>query len=88
MTQFYFDPAREKFPHSLPDADVFFVSGDDVEMLDEDGDALPEGWYYEACFPGCLPDSEPIGPFDTKAAAIEDARDFNEDMENDEEDKY
>lgn len=32
------------------------------------------GWYWWACFPGCLPDSEPIGPFATEAEAIADAR--------------
>lgn len=32
------------------------------------------GWYWWACFPGCLPDSEAYGPFDTEADAIKDAR--------------
>jgi hypothetical protein len=32
------------------------------------------GWFYWYCFPGCLPDSEPIGPFDTEADALADAR--------------
>lgn len=32
------------------------------------------GWYYWFCFPGCLPDSDAIGPFKTEAEAIEDAR--------------
>ena len=32
------------------------------------------GWYYWYCFPGCLPDSDPIGPFATKADALADAR--------------
>ncbi len=31
------------------------------------------GWYWWACFPGCLPDSEPNGPFDTEADAYLDA---------------
>ena len=31
-------------------------------------------WYYWTCFPGCLPDGEPIGPFETEADALEDAR--------------
>lgn len=34
-----------------------------------------EGWYWQACFPGCLPDSEPSGPFASEAEALEDARD-------------
>jgi hypothetical protein len=32
------------------------------------------GFYWQACFPGCLPDGEPMGPFDTESAAIEDAQ--------------
>jgi len=35
----------------------------------------PHGWlFWQACFPGCLPDSEPIGPFDTQAEALADAQ--------------
>ena len=37
------------------------------------------GWYYWYCFPGCMPDSDPIGPFATEAEALaaaqEDAQD-------------
>jgi hypothetical protein len=32
------------------------------------------GFYWQACFPGCLPDGEPSGPFETEAEAIEDAQ--------------
>lgn len=32
------------------------------------------GFYWQACFPGCLPDGEPMGPFRSEAAAIRDAR--------------
>ena len=32
------------------------------------------GWYYWYCFPGCLPDSEPFGPFASKAEALADAQ--------------
>lgn len=35
---------------------------------------LRVGWYWWACFPGCLPDGEPNGPFATEEEAIEDAR--------------
>lgn len=34
------------------------------------------GWFWWSCFPGCLPDSEPFGPFKTEQEALEDARDF------------
>lgn len=33
-----------------------------------------EGWYYWACFPGCMPDSDPVGPFATEAEALADAQ--------------
>lgn len=32
------------------------------------------GWYWHACFPGCLPDGEPTGPFTSEADAIADAQ--------------
>lgn len=38
-----------------------------------------EGWFWESCTPGCLPDSEPFGPFNTEAEALEDAREGMED---------
>jgi predicted RNA-binding Zn-ribbon protein involved in translation (DUF1610 family) len=31
-------------------------------------------WFWHSCFPGCLPDSEPFGPFETAAEALADAR--------------
>jgi hypothetical protein len=34
------------------------------------------GWYWWPCFPGCLPESDPIGPFATEAEAIADANAF------------
>ena len=32
------------------------------------------GWHWWACFPGCMPDGDPVGPFDTEREAIEDAQ--------------
>lgn len=32
-----------------------------------------KGWYWWACFPGCLPDGEPNGPFPTAEGAYLDA---------------
>jgi len=31
------------------------------------------GWYWWSCSAGCLPDSEPIGPFDSESEAFRDA---------------
>jgi hypothetical protein len=32
------------------------------------------GWYWWACFPGCLPDGDPSGPFASEQDAINDAQ--------------
>jgi hypothetical protein len=32
------------------------------------------GWFFWYCFPGCMADSEPCGPYDTEALALEAAR--------------
>lgn len=45
------------------------------------------GWFYWYCFPGCMPDSEPIGPFDTEADALADARENADDDEGTETDR-
>ena len=82
MGQFYFDPSRESDPHTLPDAETFHISAKEIEsgawdlwfLTDEEESITNSGWYYWACFPGCLPDGDPIGPFDTEAEALADAR--------------
>ena len=81
MTQHYFDPKREADPHALPDCEVFYYSPNiawtaNETMYDDEGDPRPAGWYWWACFPGCMPDSDPFGPFETEAEAFADARDF------------
>ncbi len=47
------------------------------EARNYDGDYKPirPGWYWWTCFPGCLPDGEPMGPFSTSYRAYADARD-------------
>lgn len=44
---------------------------------DEDEEALDPGWYWYACFPGCMPDGEPNGPFASSRLALEDADPWN-----------
>lgn len=69
MSQVYSNPKRESDPYSLPDVETFYVSQDDTEYV-----PFEIGWYWQFCFPGCLPDSDPVGPFDTEAEAIADAQ--------------
>lgn len=75
--QAYSDPKRADDPHELPDVEVFHRTekanrADD--WLDDDGMLMLAGWYWWSCFPGCLPDSDPNGPFDTEKQALRDAR--------------
>ena len=43
------------------------------EMIEDEG--ITGGWFYWYCFPGCMPDSEAMGPYDSYAQALEAARD-------------
>ena len=70
MTQYYSDPSREKETYALPDVEVFWAD----DLTDEEGEALTEGYYYWYCFPGCLPDSEPMGPYASEEEAVEAMR--------------
>lgn len=78
--QAYSDVTREDDPYSLPDIEVFqgvdYCHGCDCdcECSDRCSHLEHDKWYWWACFPGCLPDSEPFGPFETEAEALADAR--------------
>jgi hypothetical protein len=41
-------------------------------MIEEEG--IEGGWFWWSCFPGCLPDSSPFGPFATYDEALQDAQ--------------
>lgn len=42
------------------------------------------GWFWQSCQPGCLPDSDPMGPFDSYAEALADAREGVDDDDDEE----
>ena len=80
MTQAYSDKTREAEPFALPDVEVFYRSELDVRWLNRwaiEARRAEVGWYWWSCFPGCLPDGEASGPFDTEAEALADAQDIN-----------
>jgi hypothetical protein len=72
--QVYSDKTRENDTHSLPDVEVFYVSS--FPTTGDDGELMDQGYYWQACFPGCLPDGSPNGPFDTAELAKADAQDI------------
>lgn len=57
--------------------ETFWVTEDEVKRAKREDRDNPvftaPGWHWWACFPGCLPDGEPMGPFDTEEEAIADA---------------
>lgn len=67
---YFSDPERANELHSLTDIETFYVSENELEEYD----VSDLGWYWWTCLPGCLPDSEPIGPFETELDAIIDVR--------------
>jgi len=73
--QIYTDPSRESDPHALPDAEVFHAN--DWNGYQEEGAELEPGFYWWSCFPGCIPDSDVIGPFETEDEAISDAQEIS-----------
>lgn len=72
MSYEYINEKRESEPHALPDVEIF-----EHEKACLDGTcmhALEDGFYYAHGFPGCLWDSDPVGPFETYSIALEQAR--------------
>lgn len=70
--------------HSFHDEDGQEYGSFEIFWHDEDGETTygndepaPSGWYWYSCFPGCLPDGDPSGPFDTSREALEDADEWN-----------
>lgn len=54
--------------------EVFFREPGRGDNLTRDEWNLERGWYWWACFPGCLPDGEPQGPHRTSYLAYVDAK--------------
>ena len=73
IKQIYSDPKREAEKYALPNVEVFFYTDYNYHVENPE-EALEPGYYYWHCFPGCLPDSEPWGPYETEQEAIESAQ--------------
>ena len=80
MSQQYSDTTRADEQSALPDVEVFYMSQGEIDDLERDGEETElheEGWYFWSCFPGCLPDSDPVGPFTSEQLAVDAARESN-----------
>ena len=73
MSQHYSDPTRESDKYALPDTEVFYAEDGELDLYDRDGPS-EAGWYYWYCFPGCMPEGEPWGPYATEQEAIDAMR--------------
>lgn len=73
--QAYSDPTREPEPYALPNVEVFHIPDDYQPEPEDNTEPYEEGWYYWYCFPGCLPDSDPYGPYDSEEEALQAAQD-------------
>jgi hypothetical protein len=68
------NPSDEYTLHKLPNIWIDYFTKEEMreacpEMEDSEG-----GYMYCFCFPGCLPDSDWFGPFDSEEAALKNAR--------------
>ena len=60
----------------LNPAQAWEMQGDSWEVSESGEHITAPGWYWQAGFPGCLPDGEPSGPFPNEHEAIKDATDY------------
>ena len=77
MSYHYTDKTRETEPTALPDVEVFYMTDEQaLEALTHSsyGFDAEAGHYYAHGSPGCLWDSDPVGPFDTEEEALKEAR--------------
>lgn len=83
MPYYFSNPQpREVNPWAVPDLEVFHVGQLDELSCPVAGDGQQHnnhhehlGWYYWFCQPGCLPNTEAMGPFKTEQEALDTARD-------------
>ncbi len=60
----------------------FEVFWSDGESGTDDSEATDPGWYWWACFPGCIPDGEPSGPFSSSREALLDADEWHPEFDD------
>ena len=79
--KFHADETQE--PHGSfevfwDDPDIPFGNDpQNARNYDSDGDPVKPGWYWWPCFPGCLPDGDPIGPFASSRQAHKNADEWS-----------
>ena len=64
--------------------EVFWSDDRQMVVTDDEGERRGPGWYWWACFPGCIPDGEPSGPFATSRQARKDADEWAPEFDQEE----
>jgi hypothetical protein len=62
---------KDEVGNGTGSGEVFQVTAENRADFD-----LDLGWYWWACWPGCLPDGAAVGPFKTERAAVNDAQEL------------
>jgi|TARA_R110000824_G_C14916471_1_gene647231 hypothetical protein len=63
--------------------EIFFMDNwPDGGDHEEEWVEFEPGWYWYACSPGCLPDSDPTGPFASSQQAHHDADEWSPDYDD------
>jgi hypothetical protein len=73
MTHKGFHPFIDADGEKIGSFEVFEVSPNHPFASDPDNEPFEHGWYWWPCYPGCLPDSMPWGPFKSAKEAYDDA---------------
>ena len=73
MPYYYTDQSREADPHALPDVEVFEADQEPREV-EKASWFQGDGFYYAHGSPGCLWDSDPVGPYESEEQALAAAR--------------
>lgn len=84
--RFHIEPLTgDRQPYLYGSFEVFWADTATVDTWNEGGldHTFREGWYWWACFPGCMPDSDQSGPFATSRQALEDADEWNPEFDDD-----
>jgi len=81
MAHVYVTEAEENDKWSLPTLWVTTLTHEEaLANLEYPEDVEPgidlAGWYYCSCLPGCIPDSDFYGPYETEEEGIKEGREF------------
>ena len=73
----------EETQKSYGSFEVFYMDRwPDGGKQEESWPELMSGWYWWSCSPGCLPDSDPTGPFAYSQQAHHDADEWSPDYDD------